>query len=131
YALVLLAVVAGLAGFLYEEVRRSRYAKVDGDLRAAAGLLDAKPQRWPPFALDGPPPRPPPPGRPPPPHPEPLSAHLPPAPAPRPTLCRAPAAAARSRPVARRPARADVLLRLSARRANPEVRFAGDRHVPR
>ena len=32
YALVLLAVVAGLAAVLYEEVRRGRYAKVDADL---------------------------------------------------------------------------------------------------
>src|SRR5437870_11488437 len=77
YALVLLAVVAGLAAVLYEEVRRGRYAKVDADLRTAADYLDVNLRRFPPHLLDTSlPRRPPPPDRPPPPPTERLLADL-------------------------------------------------------
>src|SRR5438067_1642969 len=58
YALVLLAVVGGLAGILYVRVRAARFQEVDGALETAALYLDANLRRFPLHELDGLPPPP-------------------------------------------------------------------------
>src|SRR5262245_4467181 len=57
YALVLVAVVAGLAGLLYDQVREARFHEIDAALVAAAQYLDIRLRRLPADALDrrGPP----------------------------------------------------------------------------
>lgn len=60
YAAVLLAVIAGFAGLLFERVRTARLREVDGELEAAARFLDANLRRFPPPVLDPALPEPPP-----------------------------------------------------------------------
>ena len=66
YAAVLLAVVAGFAGFLFHRVRESKFQEIDSRLIAAANYLDVSLRAFPPHVLEGRPPpdfrpRPPPP----------------------------------------------------------------------
>jgi two-component system OmpR family sensor kinase len=60
YALVLLVVVTGFAGFLFYRVRAARFQEIDGGLEAGAQYLDAILRRLPPQPGMGPrPPAPP------------------------------------------------------------------------
>src|SRR5712691_8840382 len=67
YAAVLLLVIAGFAGFLYQRVREARFREIDTKLNSGAKFLDANLRAFPPHMLEGPPPdfliRPPPPVR--------------------------------------------------------------------
>ncbi len=56
YGLVLLAVVAGFAGILYERVHAARDQEIDASLRSAAQYLDANLRHFPPHELRGGPP---------------------------------------------------------------------------
>ncbi len=53
YAVVLLAVVAGFAGILYQRVRSARFREIDADLAASAAYLDTALRAFPPFELEG------------------------------------------------------------------------------
>src|SRR5262249_8476029 len=51
YALVLLAVGAGVAGIPYYQARAARFQEIDAALESAAAYLDANLRRFPPYEL--------------------------------------------------------------------------------